>query len=72
VRHAAPEARCTVRTGATTLTAAPGEVIYLRAGTPGSFDAEEDTELVYVTSPPYGAANREVKAELRRDLRGDR
>ena len=32
--------------------------------TAGTFEAEENLELVYVASSPYGAANREIKAEL--------
>jgi hypothetical protein len=46
------------------LTARVGEVLYLPAGTPGSFSADEDVELVYVASSPYGEVNRSVKASL--------
>ena len=56
--------RCTVRSAGDDHTAAPGEVIYLRAGAPGTFHADEDVELVYVASPPYGEVNRVAKAEL--------
>ena len=58
------QGQCTVRLGSRSVTAGPGEVVYLSAGTPGSFHTEADTELVYVASSPYGAANREGKAEL--------
>jgi hypothetical protein len=30
----------------------------------GSFRTDEDTELVYVASSPYGEVNRQAKAEL--------
>ena len=56
--------RCTVAFGKEELTAGRGEVIYLPAGTPGSFRTEEDTELVYVASSPYGEVNRLAKAAL--------
>jgi ethanolamine utilization protein EutQ (cupin superfamily) len=56
--------RCTVTSGKEELTAGRGEVIYLPAGIAGSFRTEEDTELVYVASSPYGEVNRQVKAEL--------
>lgn len=56
--------RCTVSFGNKELTAERGEVIYLPAGTPGSFRTEEDTELVYVASSPYGEVNRQAKAAL--------
>ena len=56
--------RCTVTFGKEELTAGRGEVIYLPAGTPGSFRTEEDTELVYVASSPYGEVNRLAKAAL--------
>lgn len=55
---------CTVRSANETFTASAGEVIYLPAGTPGTFRADEDTVLVYVASSPYGEVNREVKASL--------
>lgn len=43
----------TVRTeGGENLHATAGEVIYLPAGTASSSWAEEDTEMVYVASPP--------------------
>ena len=56
--------QCTVRTGAQSLTATAGEVIYLSAGVPGSFHTDAETELVYVASSPYGAVNRDAKAAL--------
>lgn len=56
--------RCTVAFGGDEVTAGPGEVIYLPAGTPGSFRTDEDTELVYVASSPYGEVNRRAKADL--------
>lgn len=56
--------RCTVTFGGEEVTAGPGEVIYLPAGTPGSFHTDEDTELVYVASSPYGEVNRQAKAAL--------
>lgn len=56
--------RCTVTFDGGELTAGRGEVIYLPAGMPGSFRTEEDTELVYVASSPYGEVNRRVRAEL--------
>ena len=55
---------CTVESRGIALTARVGEVLYLPAGTPGSFHADEDVELVYVASSPYGEVNREVKASL--------
>jgi ethanolamine utilization protein EutQ (cupin superfamily) len=55
---------CTVRSGDRSVTARRGEVIYLRAGTPGTFHADSDVELVYVASPPYGRVNRAARAEL--------
>ncbi|MEW9556222.1 hypothetical protein [Nonomuraea sp. NPDC050783] len=43
----------TVRTaGGETLTAGPGEAIYLPGGTSNASWAEEDTEMVYVANPP--------------------
>ncbi len=56
--------RCSVRTGAETVTAQAGEVIYLSAGVPCSFHTDEDTELVYIASSPYGEVNRDAKASL--------
>lgn len=56
--------RCTVASRDEWQTAGPGEVLYLPAGTPGTFNALEDVELVYVASSPYGAVNRAVKAVL--------
>jgi len=55
---------CTVRSAGSSVTARAGEVIYLPAGVPGTFHADEDMELVYVASSPYGEVNREAKAEL--------
>ena len=56
--------KCTVRTENETITAQASEVIYQPAGTPGIFQADEDAELVYVASSPYGKVNREMKASL--------
>lgn len=43
----------TVRTAdGDTVTAGPGEVIYLPGGTTNSSTADEDTEMVYVANPP--------------------
>src|SRR5690606_18347443 len=56
--------RCTVRSRDRKLTAGPGETLYLPAGVPGEIHADEDLELVYVASSPYGEVNREAKAEL--------
>jgi len=56
--------RCMVTFGREEVTAGPGEVIYLPAGTPGTFRTVEDTELVYVASSPYGEVNRQAKAAL--------
>lgn len=56
--------RCTVRTKDKSLSAGVGEVIYLKAGTAGSFSTDEECELVYVASSPYGEVNREAKAQL--------
>ncbi len=56
--------RCTVESRGTSLTASAGEVIYLPAGVPGSFRADEEVELVYVASTPYGEVNRAAKQEL--------
>lgn len=56
--------KCTVSSQNERVTAQVGEIIYLPAGTPGVFHADEDTELVYVASSPYGVVNREVKATL--------
>ena len=53
-----------VISGSRTVTMQAGEVVYLPAGTPGSFRTDEDTELVYVASSPYGEVNRQAKAEL--------
>lgn len=55
---------CTVTSGGRSLKMRAGEVVYLPAGTPGSFRTDEDTELVYVASSPYGEVNRQAKAEL--------
>jgi ethanolamine utilization protein EutQ (cupin superfamily) len=55
---------CTVRTENETITAQVSEVIYLPARTPGVFQADEDAELVYVATSPYGEVNREMKASL--------
>lgn len=56
--------RCTVASRDEWQTAGPGEVLYLPAGTPGTFNALEDLELVYVASSPYGEVNRVTKASL--------
>ena len=56
--------RCSIRTGDTLLAAGVGEVLYLPAGLPGTFHADEELELVYVASSPYGEVNREMKASL--------
>lgn len=56
--------RCSVISGGETRTAGVGEVVYLPAGVAGTFRADEDVELVYVASSPYGAVNRDIKAEL--------
>jgi len=61
---------CTIRSNDRSVTAGPGQVIYLPAGVPGSFRADEDLELVYVASSPYGEANREAKAALLTGERG--
>ena len=58
--------RCTVRSRDRKLTAGPGEALYLPAGVPGQIQADEDLEIVYVASSPYGKVNREAKAELLR------
>jgi ethanolamine utilization protein EutQ (cupin superfamily) len=58
--------RCTVRTQDGDKTASAGEVLYLFANAPGTFHTDEDTELVYVASSPYGEVNRAAKAELLR------
>ncbi|HTV67256.1 MAG TPA: hypothetical protein VMF90_01855 [Rhizobiaceae bacterium] len=55
---------CTVRSGGQTLTAKLGETLYLPAGVPGEIRADEDLEIVYVASSPYGEVNRAAKAEL--------
>jgi ethanolamine utilization protein EutQ (cupin superfamily) len=55
---------CTVRSAGKALTAGPGEVLYLPAGIAGTFHADEDVELVYVASSPYGEVNRDIKASL--------
>jgi ethanolamine utilization protein EutQ (cupin superfamily) len=56
--------RCSVRSGEMTTTVHPGEVVYLPAGVAGTFVADDDVELVYVASSPYGEVNREIKAQL--------
>ena len=55
---------CTVTSGGRSVTMKAGEVVYLPAGTPGTFRTDEDIELVYVASSPYGEVNRQAKAEL--------
>lgn len=59
--------RCTVRSRGTIVTAKAGELVYLPAGTPGKFHVDEDAELVYVASTPYGEASREGRAALLKD-----
>lgn len=56
--------RCRVRSMSGVVTANPGEVIYLPAHLPGTFEALDALELVYVASSPYGEVNREIKAQL--------
>jgi quercetin dioxygenase-like cupin family protein len=56
--------RCTIRSLDSVLTAGVGEVLYLPARVPGTIHADEELELVYVASSPYGEVNREIKAEL--------
>jgi quercetin dioxygenase-like cupin family protein len=56
--------KCTVTSNGQTYTAVSGEVIYLPAEVPGTFSADEDTDLVYVASSPYGEVNRAAKVEL--------
>ncbi len=60
---------CTVRSQGSVLTAAVGEILYLPAGVAGTFYADEELELVYVASSPYGEVNREIKASLLSDSR---
>jgi ethanolamine utilization protein EutQ (cupin superfamily) len=55
---------CTVTSAGRSVTMRMGEVVYLPAGISGSFRTDEDTELVYVASSPYGEVNRQAKAEL--------
>lgn len=55
---------CTVISEGESLTARTGEVLYLPAGVPGTFRADDDVELVYVASSPYGEVNREMKNAL--------
>jgi ethanolamine utilization protein EutQ (cupin superfamily) len=55
---------CTVRSEGAEVHAGAGEVVYLPARVPGSFEANTELELVYVASPPYGEVNREAKARL--------
>lgn len=55
---------CTVQSRGREMTARVGEVMYLPAEVPGTFHADEDVELVYVASSPYGEVNREMKASL--------
>ncbi|HEX4815734.1 MAG TPA: hypothetical protein VFV66_23570 [Nonomuraea sp.] len=45
-----------VRSGETRKTAAVGELIYLHAGTPVVYEADEDTTLIYVCYPALGLA----------------
>jgi mannose-6-phosphate isomerase-like protein (cupin superfamily) len=56
--------RCTVEAGSSRVTAGAGEVLYLPAHVAGTFHPDEDSELVYVASSPYGAVNREAKRTL--------
>ena len=56
--------RCTVRSRGRELVAGQGEALYLPAGVQGEIHADEDLEIVYVASSPYGAVNRAAKAEL--------
>jgi ethanolamine utilization protein EutQ (cupin superfamily) len=60
---------CSVRSSGRTVTVQVGEVVYLPAGVSGTFLADEDVELVYVASSPYGAVNREIKASLLAEAR---
>jgi ethanolamine utilization protein EutQ (cupin superfamily) len=55
---------CTISSRGREVTAGPGEVLYLPAGVPGEIRADEDLEIVYVASSPYGEVNRAAKAEL--------
>lgn len=55
---------CEVTSDGVTVSAGPGDVVYLPAGVPGTFHVPEQAELVYVASSPYGSVNREAKAEL--------
>ena len=55
---------CSVHAGNEVATAHTGSVIYLYANTPGVFFADEDLELVYVASSPYGQVNRDIKNSL--------
>ncbi len=50
------QGRYTVVHDGVTTTAGPGEVIYLRRGTELVYQAEEPTEVVYVTYPHWMAA----------------
>jgi ethanolamine utilization protein EutQ (cupin superfamily) len=56
--------RCAIHCWGEQSTAGPGEVLYLPAGVPGEIYADEDVEIVYVASSPYGEVNREAKAAL--------
>lgn len=55
---------CIIRSRDRLITAAQGDVIYLPTHTPGSFEAAEAIELVYVASSPYSETNRKIKASL--------
>jgi ethanolamine utilization protein EutQ len=51
--------RFTVRTSDGSVTAGPGEVIYLPAGTELVYQAEEESELVYVSYPHWFLATEQ-------------
>jgi ethanolamine utilization protein EutQ (cupin superfamily) len=55
---------CTILSDGTAITAHTGEVLYLPAGVAGTVHADDDLDLVYVASSPYGEVNRDMKASL--------
>ena len=59
--------RFAVDSGGTSTVAGPGEVIYLSPGTPVTYRAEEDSEVVYVSYPHWQPATERSPHAARLD-----
>lgn len=56
--------RCALRSADRLVVAAPGEALYVPAGTSGTIEAVNTLELVYVAVSPFGKLSPEMKQAL--------